>query len=441
MKVASVSRRGASSFVFALVLFFGCAPSLLAQTPKPDIVFILIDSLRADHVGCYGYARRTTPWIDGFAAESVRFETVLAGGSWTQPAVMTLFTSVTPDVHQRVVPEKPHSSSVTTLAETLRSAGYRTVGITANAMTARRYGFGRGFDVWDDAPATAWAGVPGATEGTSYADGAAMTRLGLRRWAAADSEKPLFLFLFYMDAHWEFRPPAPYDRLFSPDGIPPPVGSCGWSAAKATPDIRRRAADAYDGEIAFCDSAVSNLLTRILGTERGRRALVVLTGDHGEGFWERGFAGHGNNLSDDELRVPLVIRPPAEAAPAQPVVRGLVGSIDIAPTVLDLVQIPAPARWMGRSLVPAMRTGHAAGGVPIVSETRIAPHHGWLRSVRTDRWKLVAQHPFEHPLEVYDLRADPSETNNLVRTGEPFAVEAERLRPLLKPDGKEVAAP
>ena len=260
-----------------------------------------------------------------------------------------------------------------------------------------------------------------------------MTRLGLKRWAAADSEKPLFLFLFYMDAHWDFRPPAPYDRLFSPDGIPPPIGSCGWSAAKATPDIRRRAVDAYDGEIAFCDGVVSNLLTRILGTERGRRALIVLTGDHGEGFWERGFAGHGNNLSDDELRVPLIIRPPAEAEPLQPmVVRGLVGSIDIAPTVLDFAQIPVPARWMGRSLVPAMRTGRSVG-LPVVSETRIAPRHGWLRSVRTDRWKVVAQHPFEHPLKVYDLLTDPSETNNLVRAGHPLPSDAERLIPLLMP--------
>lgn len=417
----------------AFLWIVGCALMASAHV-RPDVVFILVDSLRASHVGCYGYTRRTTPWIDAFAAESVRFETVISAGSWTQPSVMSFFTSVPPDVHRRVLPEQPHDASLTTLAEALRAAGYRTVGVTANSMTARRFGFGKGFDVWDASPATAWADLPGATEGCSAADGAVMTRLGLSRWRDAPPETPLFLFLFYMDSHWDFRPPAPYNRLFSDDGLSPPQGSYGWPAERATPLVRRRAVDAYDGEIAFCDHALSNLVTRILGTERGRQAMIVLASDHGEGFWERGFAGHGNSLSDDELRVPLLIRPPLaqSAGFTNRMVKGVIGTIDVAPTILDLAGLPIPASWQGRSLVSAMRAGHSDAR-PVVSETRIAPRYGWLRSVRTDRWKIVAQAPFEHTMQVYDLASDPGETTNRMDAEGPLPSEVTALLPLLRP--------
>lgn len=117
----------------------------------PDILFVLIDSIKASHLGCYGYGRDTTPNIDRFAkAECVRFETVIPGGSWTIPAVMTLFTSLPADEHRRVMPNLPHDGKAVTFAETLRGAGYATVGITANGMVSHRFGYGKGFDLWDD---------------------------------------------------------------------------------------------------------------------------------------------------------------------------------------------------------------------------------------------------------------------------------------------------
>lgn len=414
---------------FAIACPAGSAPA------KPDIVFVLVDSVRPSHMGCYGYSRGTTPFLDRFAREeAVRFETVVAGGSWTQPAVMSLFTSVEPGVHLRVRPDAPHLEGLPTLAGTLRAAGYQTVGVTANKMVAGKFGYADGFDVWDDFSATSPPGGGIEAAGSGYADGMALTRLGLGRLSRRDPGKPLFLFLFYMDPHWDFRPPPPYDAMFSESPVPPPAGIWMAPASKVDGAMRRRVVDAYDGEIAAFDHAVSNLVAAISATPRWRDTLVVVAGDHGEAFWERGWASHGNNLCDDELLVPLLVRPPAGASPFRPgaVVRGQVGAVDVAPTVLDLAGVEIPRGWSGRSL-KGLLGGGASDGRPVVSETRIARPGGWVRSARTDRWKVVAAQPFDSVLEAYDLAADPGETNNLARTWKSPPPEVAGLMPLLKP--------
>jgi len=413
--------------------FGGEAPS------RPDILFVLIDSLKASHVGCYGYSRDTTPNIDRFVREEgcFLFETVIPGGSWTMPAVMTLFTALPVDGHRRVMPNLPHNREAVTLAEALRAAGYETVGVTANAMTNRRFGYGRGFDVWDDYSATQPPDANVERIASGYAKGGALTRMGLGRLKRRDPKKPLFLFLFYMDPHWDFWPPPPYDMKFAaPDGGPI-RNAWALPAAKATPDIRRRTVDAYDGEIAYCDFAVSNLLASVMATPRGSDTIVVIAGDHGESFWERGFAGHGNNLHDGELKVPLIVRVPKSCGlkAAGGVVKGQVGGLDVAPTILDLAGVPAPGSWEGRSLKGAMETG-ASDGRPVVSETRVRDGL-WQRSVRTDRWKVIAIGDFERPVEVYDLVADPGETNNLVRVGHALPGEVQTLSRLLTPRGEK----
>ena len=402
----------------------------------PDILFILIDSIKASHLGCYGYGRDTTPNIDRFAkAECVRFETVIPGGSWTIPAVMTLFTSLPADEHRRVMPNLPHDGKAVTFAETLRGAGYATVGITANGMVSHRFGYGKGFDLWDDYSATLppEAGMMRAASG--YAKGMALTKMGLNRLKRRDPAKPLFLFLFYMDPHWDFYPPLPCDRMFDSTGKGPIRNAWAMKADKVTPEIRRRTLDAYDGEIAYCDNAISNLLASVAAMPRWNDTVVVIAGDHGESFWERGFSGHGNYLYDQELKVPLMIRVPKNRG-LKPggVVKGQVGGIDLAPTLLDLAGVPVPPSWKGRSLVSAMERG-TSDGCHVVTETRVRDKL-WQRAVRTDRWKVIAIDDFTKPVEAYDLVADPGETNNLVRAGASLPKEAQDLIPHLKPNEK-----
>ena len=424
---------------FSLACLAVSMESAGGEMQKPDILFVLIDSLKASHLGCYGYSRNTTPNLDRFAAEeAVRFETAIAGGSWTVPAVMTLFSSWTADRHRRVLPKQPHNPDIVTLAQALKSVGYTTIGITANTMTNRRYGYGKGFDLWDDFSATAPPDADESAFGTAYAKGAALTRMGINRLKHRDPAKPLFLLLFYMDPHWDFLPPAPYDRMFSPDGIPPPKGIWRQRADAVSSEMRQRTIDAYDGEIAFCDHVLSNLFAEVKSMPRGKDTVIVVTGDHGEGFWEHGFASHGNDLNEEEIHVPLIIRPVVGDGSYAPgaVVRGQVGAIDIAPTLLDLVGVKPPSVWQGVSLKPLLKGG-VSDGRPVVTETRISPRCGWMRAVRTDRWKIIARPPFEQPSEIYDLVTDRAETNNLVSADWNSHDEVKALLPLLKPVQQE----
>ncbi len=417
--------------ILVLVLLGGAAS---AAPAKPDFCVILVDSLRADHLGCYGYERDTSPAVDAFAAGAVRFDQAIASGSWTQPSIMSMMTSVPADVHQRIHWGRPHSTNVVTLAETLQKAGYQTVGLVANPMTNRKYGFARGFDFYDDYSLT---GAPDATTGDiarQTAQGAKLTRLA-QDWVEKrrDPEKPLFLFVLYIDVHWDYLPPPPFNRMFAPDPVPPPRDIWNLGRKSVPEAARKRSVAAYDGEMRYTDGCISNLLATIDASPRGKDTVVVFCSDHGESFWERGVASHGNALHEEELRVPLVIRPAPGDAPAPGrVVPEQVGLIDLAPTLADLAGVPAPTNWVGRSLSPALR-GETLPEVPIVLDNRIADDGAILRGVRTSRWKVIAGPPHDHPTELYDLRADPAETNDLLRTDFPIPPEVADLIPLLKP--------
>ncbi|MBR1836488.1 MAG: sulfatase-like hydrolase/transferase [Kiritimatiellae bacterium] len=230
-----------------------------------------MDSLRPDHLGCYGYGRDTSPAVDAFAAGAVRFDQTIASGSWTQPSIMSMMTSVPADVHQRVHWDRPHSTNVVTLAETLQKAGYQTVGLVANPMTNRKFGFSRRFDFYDDYSLT---GAPDATTGDiarQTAQGAKLTRLA-QDWIERrrDPEKPLFLFVLYIDVHWDYLPPPPFNRMFAPDPVPPPRDI--WNLGRKTiPEAaRKRSVAAYDGEIRYTDGCISNLLAAIDASPCGK---------------------------------------------------------------------------------------------------------------------------------------------------------------------------
>ena len=409
------------------------APACLAgdsAAMPPDIVLVVVDSLRADHLGCYGCARPTSPAIDAFAASAVRYEFACPSSSWTQPSIMSLFTSLPPESHGRNGTDSRHDPDVPTLAGELAALGYETVAVTANPMVHRRYGFARGFSHYDDYSVFMDVGGDASKAAGKSAMDPLVTRLAAARLARRDPAKPLFLFVLYMDPHWDYIPRHPHDAAFGVEGYASPFipGLSGKPVAPAEAD---RVVRAYDAEIRGTDDAFAGLLRAIAESPSADRTAIVLCADHGESFWEhRDATGHGNDLYDEELRVPLVVRPPAGVLFTPGLaVAGQAALVDIAPTLVRLAGGAPPASWIGRDLRSSFVSG-VAPTAPVVLDERIGGRH--RRGVRDGRWKLIADPPFDAPSEAYDLQADPGERSNLAGSG-PLPPGAARLVPLLKP--------
>ena len=416
-----------SLFVVSALLFAGCvtvksktndASDVKNQTSgassRPDLVLIIIDSLRSDHMGCYGYARNTTPGIDAFAKEAAQFNQAVSSSSWTQPSVMSIFSSVEPATHLRADWDKPHNTNIITVAETLRNAGYQTIGITANGMTHRRFGYAQGFDLYDDFTAALSPEASPASNASQPPSGAILTRFATD-WLLnkRDPSKPLFLFVMYMDPHWDYIPPTPYDTMFAEnDPVPALRGISTLGNTQLTDIAKRRIINAYDGEIAFTDRHVSELLAAIKSSASGNRTAIAICSDHGEAFWERGTTvAHGNNLYDEEIRVPLIVKTPGNNTGR--IIKQQVGTIDIGPTFLGFAGIPVPESWQGTDLAPLLR-GDEMPEKPVTSDLRI--FNNFITAVRTSEKKTIflTAEP-DKPIEIYDLKADPGETVNLSR--------------------------
>lgn len=414
-------------------------PETDAFSGRPDVVLILVDSLRPDHLGCYGYERDTSPAIDRFASGSAKFTEAVASAPWTQPSIMSLFTSSEPGVHGRIHWEKPHADIPTpTLAEAFRAAGYRTAAVVANPMVHRKYGFSRGFDEYDD-HSLAMAASSGSEPADMVATGDDVVLLAKKALdRRREDGRPLFLFVLFMDVHWDYLPPPPYDALFAPDPVPAPRKI--WERGGRQPEpVEKRIVAAYDGEIRYEDGCVGALLDAVSGPDKPGNAIVAFCSDHGDAFWEHGFTSHGNSLFEEEIRVPLMVRPSGSSGWFSPcIVTDSVGLIDLGPTLLDLAGLPVPGSWQGRSLVPAMR-GEAFPDKPVVLDNRVGADK-FRRGVRTRRWKISSLPPFDRPDMVFDLSGDSGEKCNLAGRSEELPEEVRNLVPLLAPPRPAVHA-
>jgi len=418
----------------AVALASATRAAAAAPPSRPDLVLIVVESLRADFTGCYGCPMPTTPVIDALASNGTRFAHAVASSSWTQPSIATLFSSLLPERHGMNRHRQTIRGEAVMLASHLAAAGYQTVGIVANPMLHRCYGFARGFELFDDytiAQAPGGLGDAGANAATQRASGATVTRLAVSWLKRRDPARPLFLFLFYMDPHFDYLPPPPFDRLFTDDPVPAPRGIESLGAAFVAPAVRERIRAAYAGEIRYTDTCIGTFLDALQSTPRGAGTAIVLCGDHGEAFWEHGRMMHGHHLYDEQIRVPLVIRAPGSTPGA--VIAGQAGLIDLAPTLASLAGLAPPAggAWEGLDLSSWLKGGTLPDR-PLLLDTRIGGH---LRAVRTPALKIIGRPPFEAPAEIYDLAADPAETNNLAGAS-PLPAGAGRLLSLLRPSSE-----
>ena len=397
-----------------------------ARLPDVNVVLISLDSLRADHVGCYGYGRATTPAIDKLASEGVRFANAVSTTSWTLPAHLTMFTSRYQLSHGVVHDTYVLSPDVPTLAEAMKHAGYVTAGFVSAPYLAAHYGYARGMDTYEDVSAKYGHRAEARTAVVSQD----LVDLVLP-WLDAHARDPFFLFVHDFDIHYDYVPPPPYDKLFDPDYH----GKVDAKNFLERPDINRhmdkRDLDhvlaLYDGEIRFTDDHVARILKKIDDLGLRSRTIVILLSDHGDEFFEHGNKGHHRTVYDEVLRVPFVVRLP-DGARAGAVVDDEVSLVDVMPTILDLTGAGEPPGMEGVSLQSLLHGGTLARKAVFAE---FYDKRGFnLQVARRTRESKVIQHfnriahPSRPAVELYDLAKDPGEKRD-VAAKDPAAVRSD----------------
>ncbi len=401
---------------------------------RPDIVLVSIDSLRADHLGSYGYARDTSPTMDRLAAEGARFVHAVSTTSWTLPAHAALFTGLYDATHGLTVDGRRLADEHVTLAEVLRDAGYQTAGFFGGPYLHPAFGLAQGFAVYqscmtgfpDDLPDAQMRVQALAGFGSSHADVTGPRLLEeVQRWLATLGPEPFFVFLHMWDVHYDYIPPPGYAERFDPD-YRGTLSGAGFvrnpaiHAGMAPRDLEHLVA-LYDGEIRYTDEVLGKILDELDRSGRLARALVVVTADHGEEFFEHGNRAHRNTLFDEVVRVPLVVRWPGRIEPGR-VIEDQVRLVDLLPTVLGLADVELPVAVQGRNLTPLLR-GESLPAEPALLELRAAARP--LQGLRSLESKLVSDG--RGRVTLFDLERDPRETHAIRPRGEGLAAARSEL--------------
>ena len=371
--------------IFLVLAVAACNRSPVPPQPPAaqNLLFITIDTLRADHVGAYGARNVATPNIDAIAREGALARRATVQVPLTRPSHVSIFTGRYPAEHgirDNVAPAL--GTNVPLMAETLKSAGFVTAGFVSSVVLARSSGLERGFDLFSD---KFEVGEDDARFlNTIQRRGDVPTREAID-WIRAHARDRFFAWVHLYDPHDPYEPPERYAVEY--------------------------AEHPYDGEVAWSDELVGRLLGALQEAAVSDRTLVVVTSDHGEGLGDHGEAVHGYFIYETTLHVPLVVRGPGIKSGV--VVDGVTRSVDLFPTVMDLLGLASRVPVVsGRSVAPALR-GTALADEPAFAESLVPLiHYGWsdLRSVRDGRWKyILAPRP-----ELYDLDRDPGELANLV---------------------------
>ncbi|MGE5644247.1 MAG: sulfatase-like hydrolase/transferase [Acidobacteriota bacterium] len=370
--------------ILALILLVSCRSPERKAAPaarlRPfNVVLVTIDTLRADRLGCYGNANVATPNLDALARRGVVFENGLAQAPLTAPSHASMMTGLYPTAHKvrdtgGFVLSPAHAS----LAATLQQQGWDTAAFVGASVLKKRFGFDRGFAVYDDEFGSSSESIEGTRERRA---GEVVDRA--LAWLGGQAGKPYLLWVHVYDPHMPYESPSPFREKY-----------------KGRP---------YDGEVAYTDRELGRLFDAVAKKDPAGNTLVAVLSDHGESFSEHGEYAHGVFLYDTTLRIAFLLSGPG--VPAGLRVRQQARTIDLFPTLLELMGGKAPAAVEGASLVPAF-TGKPAPEWSYIETLFPKINMGWteLRGVRTNRWKYIrAPKP-----ELYDLAQDPGETTNVI---------------------------
>jgi arylsulfatase A-like enzyme len=392
-----------------------------------NVILITISSLRADHVSCLGYTRDTTPNFDAFAGENILFRNAFATSGWMMPAHGSIFTSLYPTLHGATHIDKSLGDEHFTLAEILSDNGYHCAGFCCNPRLDREHGFAQGFDLYDD------YSVSIMLESLAFGDKEsvdinrqrtnALINDAAFRWLQNNTHRPFFMFIHYYDNHWDYLPPSPYSERYDPDYNGPIDGTQIareplFSNPPSKRDIQHIIA-LYDGEVKQTDNDLGEILNVLQDTGVSDNSIIIIMGDHGEQFYEHGHTSH-QGIYEELIHVPLVVSIPSVRAKCK-TIDSLVSQVDILPTILDYLQIPAPEQYSGKSLRPLIEMREKS-----VNEYISAEYTGGAvpdcYAVRSIRYKYCQE--AESEAFGYDLAKDSGEQKRMVLDNFPKEIKA-----------------
>jgi arylsulfatase A-like enzyme len=411
----------------AIVHLSGCQ----TETRPTNVLIIAVDTLRPDHLGCYGYDRHTSPNVDELARSGVLFENAISQAPWTLPSFASVFTSLYPTQHGATGAETMMRAEFPTLASILNDHGYKT-GAVVNAPVLRSdYGLNRGFQFYSEPSTRIERPADEVTrDALDYLDGL--------------DHKPFLAFIHYFDPHFPYAPPRPYDNLYDPDyqGALGSSFNLDYFTSKSASTVREeiKAFDKadrshiislYDGEIAFTDSAIGVLLDGLAERRLDQNTLVVFLSDHGEEFFDHGGLDHGHSLYGELIHVPLIRRFPDATGKAMRLAQH-VRLVDVTPTILDYLGIEANCDFEGISLLRLFE-----GTDDLVAEPGqfMSPGICFSEAMRrTNTVKSITAYPYKLIEDIasgerslFDLDSDAREQRNVAAAEHGPAAGLERL--------------
>lgn len=398
--------------VFLLILNLCIVIDSKINAPEgPNIIILLIDALRKDHVGVYGYNRDTTPNIDLFSQKAIVSQDVVSQSSWTVPSVASLFSSLYPSVHGTNTHHgKKKSDSldkkIVTFAEVLKEKGYVTGAFVANCLICKRFFFDQGFDVYD--PIDKKAPKPLAEE---------LNKKALK-WIKKNKKKPFFTYLHYMDVHGPYEAPKPYDSFFKSIKCRP-LSIQEANKLQYLSHGRERDnnnlnyyIDQYDGEIRYVDYHIGQFLKRLKEYGLFDNTIIIITSDHGEAFFEHGFCDHGWSLYDEEINIPLIVKFP-KSIKFKNFCHHRIELFDINATILYILNYNFPYKTNDKNLISDLND-ETFNDFIFSEELSNKPNRPPKIAMIKGDFKAIYMVDEEKVTELYDLEKDKLEEKNLI---------------------------
>lgn len=401
----------------------------------PNVLLLVCDTLRADHLGCYGYRRPTSPFIDKLAAEALLFENAMSNAPWTRPSMGSLFTSLYPHQHQAFYWQDELDDSFLTLAEIFRNANYATFAVQTNVLLTEYYNFHQGFQHFDEI----------------INDKAEKVTDKFNSWVAENRSKPFFAYLHFMDVHLPYEAPETFKKIFEPEKIDSVLdGVIGANEARILNEIGLSSQDKqhfinmYDAEIRYFDHHIEQMITRLKKLGLLTNTIIVLTSDHGEEFWEHNGLEHGHTLYKELIHVPLIIKYSTQLPPER--IQTCVNLLDLTPSLLKLCGIKNTLNLKGRNIILDSKSRKPTKEKIFLEAIGFGAEK---KGVIKDGWKLIENTGLRHEramdlflemtpfimpeyekgFELYNMNRDIQERHNLI---DEFPQVAERLKVYLE---------